>query len=271
MLSTHRQERPIGSSIAAMQDHDFQGRIALITGAASGIGAACAEWLDRQGVAELVLVDMDGPGLEALSLSCSVRRVVGDVADEGLWDRIETSLDRLDHAVINAGIASGTPIVAQDYAGWKRMLAVNLDGAFLALRCSLRAMMKGSGNRSVVMLSSAAGVKPMAMTSAYGSSKAAIAHLARVAAAEHVADGIRINAIAPGRVETPIWTKSGHFEHLVEKHGSREAAMAAIAAEVSVMGRVAQAEDMANQIGFLLSDQAWTITGEVLGSDCGYR
>jgi NAD(P)-dependent dehydrogenase (short-subunit alcohol dehydrogenase family) len=132
-------------------------------------------------------------------------------------------------------------------------------------------MLKGEGNCSAVLLSSAAGVKPMAMTSAYGTTKAAIAHLAKVAAAEHVSDGIRVNAIAPGRVETPIWTKSGYFESLVEKHGSKEAAMAVIAAEVSVMGRTAQAEDMANQIGFLLSDEAWTITGEVLGSDCGYR
>ena len=111
----------------------------------------------------------------------------------------------------------------------------------------------------------------MTNTAAYGSSKAAIAHLAKVAAAEHVSEGIRVNAIAPGRVETPIWTKSGHFESMVEKHGSKEAAMAVIAAEVSVMGRVAQAEDMANQIGFLLSDQAWTITGQVIVSDCGYR
>lgn len=254
-----------------MATFDFSGRIALVSGAASGIGAACAQWLDRNGVAELVLVDIDEAGLEALSLSCKASRFIGDVADEALWDRVEAALPRLDHAVLSAGIASGTPIVRQDLAGWKRMQSVNLDGVFLGLRCSLRAMLKCEGNRSVVLLSSAAGVKPMPMTSAYGTTKAAIAHLAKVAAAEHVADHIRVNAIAPGRVETPIWSKSGHFEALVEKHGSKEAAMAVIAAEVSVMGRVAQAEDMANQIGFLLSDEAWTITGEVLGSDCGYR
>lgn len=254
-----------------MSEFDFSGRVALVTGAASGIGAACAQWLDRHGAAELVLVDIDGAGLDTLEFGCAVRKFVGDVTDEALWDRVEAALPRLDHAVLSAGIASGSPVVGQDFAEWKRMQAVNLDGVFLALRCSLRAMLKGEGNRSVVMLSSAAGVKAMPLTSAYGTTKAAIAHLAKVAAAEHVSDKIRVNAIAPGRVETPIWQKSGYFESLVEQHGSREAARAVIAAEASVMGRVAQAEDMANQIGFLLSDQAWTITGEVLGSDCGYR
>ncbi len=254
-----------------MAEMDFTGRTALITGAASGIGAAAAQWLDLHGAAELVLVDIDEPGLEALEIGCKTQRFVGDVSDEAFWDRIEASMARLDHAVINAGIASGAAVVDQDFAGWKRIQAVNLDGSFLGLRASLRVMMKGSGNRSIVLTSSVVGVKPMARTSAYGSSKAAIAHLAKVAAAEHAGDGIRINAIAPGRVETPIWTKTGNFEHLVKEHGSKEAAMAAIAAEVSVMGRTAQAEDMANQIGFLLSDMAWTITGEVLLSDCGYR
>lgn len=254
-----------------MAKFDFSGRTALVTGAASGIGAACAKWLADNGCAEIVLVDLDEDGLDALDLCCPSRRFVGDVADEALWDAVERGVKRLDHAVLSAGIASGARMVDQDFASWRRMQAVNLDGIFLGLRASLRLMLKGEGNRSAVLLSSAAGVKPMPMTSAYGTTKAAIAHLAKVAAAEHVSDGIRVNAIAPGRVETPIWTKSGYFESLVEQHGSKEAAMAVIAAEVSVMGRTAQAEDMANQIGFLLSDEAWTITGEVLGSDCGYR
>lgn len=254
-----------------MARFEFSGRTALVSGAASGIGAACAKWLADNGCAEIVLVDMDEAGLDALDLPCPSRRFVGDVADEELWDDVERTVARLDHAVLSAGIASGARTVDQDFAGWRRMQAVNLDGVFLGLRCALRLMLKGTGNRSAVLLSSAAGVKPLPLTSAYGTTKAAIAHLARVAAAEHVSDGIRVNAIAPGRVETPIWTKSGYFESLVEEHGSKEAALAVIAAEVSVMGRTAQAEDMANQIGFLLSDEAWTITGEVLGSDCGYR
>lgn len=250
---------------------DFSGRTALITGAASGIGAACAQWLAARGVAELVLIDLDSAALAALDLPCKTRRYAGDVADESLWERIEGDLTRLDHAVINAGIADGAPIIAQTLEGWQRMHAVNLQGAFLALRTSLRIMVRGTGERSVVLTSSTAGVKPLPGTSAYGTSKAAVAHLAKVAAFEHINDGIRINAIAPGRVETPIWTKTAQFRDMVAIHGSEEAAMAALKAEVSVLGRVAQSADVANQIGFLLSDEAWSISGDVLVSDSAYR
>ncbi|MDE2597037.1 MAG: SDR family oxidoreductase [Sphingomonadales bacterium] len=249
----------------------FSGRIALITGAASGIGAACARWLAERGIGELVLVDIDSDGLAALELPCPARRHVGDVADEAFWNGIEAGLGRLDHAIINAGIADGCPIVTQDFAQWRRMQAVNLDGAFLALRACLRAMVKGNGERSVVLTSSVAGIKPLANTSAYGTTKAAIAHLAKVAALEHSADGIRINAVAPGRVETPIWTKTAQFRAMIEEHGSPEKAMAALVAQVSTAERVAQPEDMAAQIGFLLSDAAWTITGDILVTDCGFR
>ena len=115
-----------------------------------------------------------------------------------------------------------------------------------------------------------AGVKPVAGTAAYGSSKAAVAHLARIAAAEQAPAGIRINAVAPGRVDTPIWTRTAHFQQMEQDLGSREAALAALADESTPLGRFASAEEMAGQIGFLLSDAAWNITGTVLVSDGGY-
>jgi len=253
-----------------MHENEFAGRVALITGAASGIGAATALWLDARGIGELVLVDCDEAGLDALSLSCKVQRIACDVSDEAAWRRIEAHLPRLDHAVINAGIADGTPIVAQDFAKWKRMLAVNLDGAFLALRCALRAMQKSGAGKSAVLTSSVAGVRPLPFTAAYGSSKAAIAHLARIAAVEHAADRIRVNAIAPGRVDTPIWTKTAQFAEMEARLGSREAALAALADDSTPLGRVATASEIAGQIGFLLSDASWNVTGTVLVSDGGY-
>lgn len=249
----------------------FAGRTALITGAASGIGAAVAHWLDEHGVAELVLVDIDRAGMEALGLSCQTRLYDGDVADPKLWERIETDLPRLDHALINAGVANGGPLTGLEFAEWRRILSINLDGAFLSLRTALRVMQRlGEGKKSAVLTSSAVGVKPVAGTSAYGSSKAAVAHLARIAAAEHLSDGIRVNAVAPGRVETPIWTKTDQFKAMEAKLGSRAAALEAIGNASGVESQFTSAEVLARQIGWLLSDEADNITGVVLSSDGGY-
>lgn len=251
-------------------EQEFVGRAALITGAASGIGAACARWLDARGIGELVLVDIDEAGLAALDLSCRVRPVAGDVADPALWDRIESGLERLDHALINAGVANGGPLTELDFAEWRRIQSVNLDGTFLGLRTALRTM-KRSGGKSLVLTSSVVGVKPTAMTAAYGSSKAAVVHLAKIAAAEHLADGIRVNAIAPGRVDTPIWTKTDRFRQLAADLGSRDAALQATGEEVGGGNHAfTSAEEIAGQIGFLLSDAAQSITGTVLVADSGY-
>jgi NAD(P)-dependent dehydrogenase (short-subunit alcohol dehydrogenase family) len=250
---------------------DFAGRSALITGGASGIGAAVAHWLDARGVAELVLVDIDAAGMEALDLSCRVRRFAGDVADPALWERIEREVDRLDHALLNAGVADGAPLTGTDFAEWRRILSINLDGAFLGLRTALRVMQRGGGKRSVVLTSSAAGVKPVALSGAYGTSKAGIIHLARTAAAEHLKDGIRVNAVAPGRVDTPIWTKTGHFAELEARLGSRAAALEELGRQATGDTHgFGTADEIAGQIGFLLSDAAVNITGAVLVSDGGY-
>jgi 2-keto-3-deoxy-L-fuconate dehydrogenase len=249
---------------------DFTGRTALITGGASGIGAATAQWLAAHGVAELVLVDRDEARLAEIALDCHVIRYAGDVADEALWARIERDLPRLDHALLNAGVANGCPIVDQDFGEWRRMLSANLDGMFLSLRAALRIMQRAGSGRSLVLTSSSAGIKPVAMTAAYGSSKAAVAHLARIAAAESAKAGIRVNAVAPGRVDTPIWTTTDQFKAMVEKLGSEDAAKAALAGQVTASDRMASADELAGQIGFLLSDAAANITGTVLVSDGGY-
>jgi NAD(P)-dependent dehydrogenase (short-subunit alcohol dehydrogenase family) len=251
-----------------MTDQSFSGRTALITGAASGIGAATARWLDAHGAAELVLVDIDAAGLGSLDLSCRLRRHVGNVADPALWDMIEAGLGRLDHALINAGVANGALLAELDFAEWRRIMEINLDGAFLGLRAALRAMVR-SGGGSVVLTSSVVGERATAMTGAYGASKAAVGHLARIAAVEHLADHIRVNAIAPGRVDTPIWTKTDRFRELEAELG-REAALRSLGKQVGGDHDFTTAEEIAGQIGFLLSDAAANITGTVLVSDGGY-
>jgi NAD(P)-dependent dehydrogenase (short-subunit alcohol dehydrogenase family) len=250
---------------------DFTGRSALVTGAASGIGAACAQALAARGAARLVLVDVDGAGLDALDLgACEVERIIGSVADEGLWQAVASSLTGLDHAVVNAGIGSGGTIDTVSLAEWRRVMAVNLDGAFLTLAYSLRAMeAKAAPDRgSVVVVSSTTGIKPVAGIGPYGVAKAGVAHMARIAALENAGKGIRINAIAPGGVDTAIWESGADFQRSVAAIG-REATIARMA-KTTPMGRFATSEEMADSILYLLSDAAANITGHVMVSDGGF-
>ncbi len=246
---------------------EFADRSALITGAASGIGAATARWLDNQGIGRLILVDRDGAALNALELSCNVDRHVGDVSDPAFWEAIEPEIGTLHYALVNAGIANGMPIAETSFEDWRRVLSVNLDGAFLTLRTALKRIANGG---SIVMTASVSGFKAEPRTASYGASKAGVIQLAKVAAKEAAERGIRVNAIAPGGVDTPIWDGLPFFKEMVKSEGSREAAIDAMAKMATPLGRYASAEEIAAQIGFLLSDAAATITGAVLTSDGGY-
>lgn len=247
---------------------DFTGKTALVTGAASGIGAACARYLAEHGTALLILTDIDEAALEALDLPCDTKRVAGDVAEPAHWERVGECLDGLDLAVLNAGVASGGPIAELEFAEWRRVLGVNLDGAFLSLRAALRSIRAGG---AIVLTASISGIKAEPGTAAYGASKARVIQLTKVAAKEAAPRGVRVNAIAPGGVDTPIWDQTPFFRDLVSQHGGdRAAALTAMAKMATPLGRYASAEEIAAQIGFLLSDQAATITGAVLASDGGY-
>jgi len=169
--------------------------------------------------------------------------------------------------VLNAGIAGGGLLPQTTLQDWRRVMAVNLDGAFLSLRSALRLI---ADNGSIVLTASVAGLKGEPGAASYAVSKAAVIQLAKVAAKEFAPRGIRINAIAPGGVDTPIWDDLDFFKGLVAQTGSREAAIAAMAKVSSPLGRYATADEIAAQVGFLLSDAAATITGTVLVSDGGY-
>jgi len=249
---------------------DMTGKTALVTGAASGIGAACARALAEAGAAKLILVDLDRERLTALELDCEVSIHAGDVADEILWDAVETEGGPLHAAVLNAGI-SGTaaPIAKMSLESWRQVMSVNLDGAFLSLRAAMRLAEEGS---AMVLTASVTGVKAEKGIAAYASSKAAVMHLTKVAAKEGGERGIRVNAIAPGGVDTAIWDGVPFFDDLVEKHqGDRAGAIATMAQQVSPNGRFASADEIAAQILFLLSNHAANITGTTLISDGGFR
>lgn len=252
-----------------MGELDFSGRTALVTGAASGIGAACAQWLDRHGIAELLLVDLDSSGLESLELGCRVQRHVGNVADPALWEQLDSAAGPPDHAVLNAGRADAAPLTEIAWDDWRSLMAVNLDGMMLSLQWALRRM-QPCRSGSVVCTASVSAVKPEPGTAAYAASKAAVIQLARVAAKEAAPHQVRVNAIAPGGVDTKIWDDLPMFRQIVTEQGSREAAIAAMGALATPIGRYATADEIAGQIGFLLSDMAATITGAVLVSDGGY-
>lgn len=259
------------SAPVMVSTQDFSGRSALITGAASGIGAACAKALASRGAAKLYLVDIDADGLEALDLNCEVERIVGSVGEEALWERLQERLAQpdhgLDHAIVNAGIGLGGTLAELSLAEWRRVMEVNLDGAFLTLRCAMQAMQAGDGG-SIVITSSTTGMKPVAGIGPYGVSKAAVSHMARIAALEGAPDGIRVNAIAPGGVDTAIWESSEDFKRSVEAHG-REATLQAMAKTIP-SGRFASPDEIAESILFMLSDAGSNITGHVLVSDGGY-
>ena len=244
------------------------GKRALVTGAASGIGAACIKRLVRAGADRFVLVDREPLDSAALALASDCTTFRGDVADPALWDEVEASAGPLDWAVLNAGVAAGGPITETGFDEWRRVLGTNLDGAFLSLRSAMRLASDGA---SIVLTASISGVKAEPGTAAYGASKAGVIQLAKVAAKEGAARGIRVNAIAPGGVDTPIWDQTPFFRELVAQHGGdRAAALAAMARMATPLGRYATSEEIAGQIAFLLSDEAATITGAVLVSDGGY-
>lgn len=248
----------------------FAGKVALVTGAASGIGRATAERLEAEGIAGLVLIDRDNARLEALAADHTLTRAF-DVADEAAWSTLEseivTRFGRLDYAVACAG--TGLPeqrIATMALEGWRGVMAANLDGSFLTLRTGFRLMREGG---AMVLLSSATAVKAAAEMAPYAVSKAAIAHLARVAALEGAPSQIRVNAIQPGGVETPLFRGLGLFQRLVAATGSEAAAFAALGQRSVPLGRYARAAEIAGQICFLLSDDAATMTGSVLVSDGG--
>ena len=246
----------------------FKDAVALITGAASGIGAAVATRIANSGARKLILVDKNENDLHdfAFSLPCERALVTGDVADPKLWR--DADLTGLTNAVVNAGIASAGPIESLELDEWRRIMSVNLDGAFLTLQAAMRAI-RSTGGGSIVLTASASGVKAERGTAAYAASKAGVIQLGRVAAKEGASEGIRVNIIAPGGVETPIWDSVPVFADRAAELG-REAAFAEIAAMATPLKRYAKPEEIAAQIAFLLSSECAGVTGSVFVSDGGY-
>lgn len=250
----------------------FAGKTALVTGAAQGIGLAAARILAQGGVAKLVLMDLNGDTLAAdtADLPGEVIRLSGDVADPGLWAEAESHLADATLFALNAGMATVRPIERFDYSDWRTCVGVNLDGAWLGIQAAFRAMKaKGQGG-AITVTGSSAGIKTDAGMSAYGVAKAATHHLVRIAAREGTADRIRVNAVAPGGVATPIWRNYRSFHKRVAELGSEAAVFEEMGREGTPIGKFTSPEEIAGQICFLLSDHCSTVTGEIFLNDGGF-
>jgi NAD(P)-dependent dehydrogenase (short-subunit alcohol dehydrogenase family) len=196
-----------------------------------------------------------------------------DVTNENQWSAPVNALvnarGRLDILVNSAGISSAAPLVETSLAEWRRVFAINVDGIFLGLKHALRVMTPGGG--SIVNVTSASGVRVAAGAAAYSSSKAAAAMLTRTAAKEcrDQRVPVRINAVAPAGVKTPLWRTMPFFQDRVRELGSEEAAFESMAGPHG-RDRFASPAEIARAVVFLASDDAATITGIELLVDGGY-
>ena len=190
------------------------GKVAIVTGAASGIGAACVETLARAG-AKVLATDIDRVGGEELAARITAAGgdavfLDQDVTDEARWPQViaaaETRFGRLDIMVANAGICLVVPILAMTLADWRRQQSINLDGVFLAVKYAMPAMRK-SGGGSIIVMSSVAGLRGAAGFAAYCATKGGVRLFAKAAALEGAAHNIRVNSVHPGIIDTPIWGK----------------------------------------------------------------
>jgi NAD(P)-dependent dehydrogenase (short-subunit alcohol dehydrogenase family) len=257
-------------------DHQTCPGVVLITGAASGIGSATAHRLADDRARALILVDHDQSALEALGDTLErpgleLMLCHQDVLAEEAWAGIEHGVRHhwqgLDGVVVNAGISDSGQIAEMSMEAWRRVLSVNLDGAFLTLRTGMRLLRDGG---AAVVVSSASAIKAEPGTAAYGASKAGLLQLARVAAKEGASRGVRVNTILPGGVETPIWRGMTFFNDLVAETGSEQAAFDRMASFATPLGHYAKPDEIAGQIAFLLSPAARSITGAALTVDGGY-
>ena len=247
------------------------GKVALVTGAASGLGAETARRLAREGAA-VMLSDLsigDGEAVTAEIIAAGGRAVfiAHDVTSEDDWTAAvtatTTSLGRLDILVNNAGIVGNQlELMSHSLADWRRILAVNLDGVFLGMR-AVGPVMAGQGGGSIINLSSIMGKVAMPNVTAYAASKGGVLMLTKAAAVEWAPLGIRVNSVHPGFIDTPMVANALHAAE--NGNEMRSAIMAA-----HPLGRLGVPREIADAVVFLASDEASFMTGAELVVDGGY-
>ncbi|ATY13119.1 short-chain dehydrogenase [Amycolatopsis sp. AA4] len=239
---------------------ELAGKVALVTGAARGVGEATVAWLRARG-ARVVATDLR-PEVEKLADE-DVAVLVGDVSEEDVAVRsVAAALERfggLDILVANAGRSVNKPVTETTAADWDEVLSVNARGAFLHAREAFR-VMRDNGGGAIVTVGSFASTVGLAEAAAYSASKGALSQLTKVLALEGAPHGIRANVVAPGVVETD----------LLDSFRADSRAYLRSFGDVHPLGRVAQPEEIAEVIGFLASPRSAFVTGAVVAADGGY-
>jgi NAD(P)-dependent dehydrogenase (short-subunit alcohol dehydrogenase family) len=232
---------------------DLRDKVALVTGGASGIGAAAVEILVHAGARVAVLDIEPSPVAEVTSRRC-------DVADEeqvvAALDDVRSSLGSPELAVLSAGVGGFGAIAEMEVAEWDRVIGVNLRGTFLTLRELARSMLAAGRGGSIVLVGSISGFLTERMMGHYSVSKAGVAQLGRVAARELGPFGIRVNTIAPGATETPLFAQTSALTGYQERAAAR-----------SALGGLGSAYGVAEAAVALLR-LPW-VTGQVLAADGG--
>ena len=249
----------------------FAGRAALVTGAASGIGAQVVRGLAAEG-ARVLALDVQAAALDALAGECGCDAARCDVTVEAevraAVARAEAAFGRLDVVVNAAGVVASDDVADIDDAVWSRLLDVNLTGAMRVCRAALPALQR-QGAGAIVNVASVAAFNASPGMASYAAGKAGLVALTRALAHRYGAEGIRANCLCPGWVRTPM-SEQEMREAAQARGSSVEAEFAALAARIA-LGRVAAPDELARCALFLASDDASFVTGAVLVADGGAR